>query len=173
MRCSAIESVIPGFHGRSGPLHRQLPVRCAADTAGLGDDPEFRPERQACCRYQFEPQSIRWEYGLPARLTRWKGQYRPATTIEYSIPKKSEVLRTIHDGLGREVARLVDGEQAAGRHSIVFDVTQLASGLYYYRLAAGTENDGGQVASNQIRLKPGLPLLFVSLHDTAERRFIR
>lgn len=78
----------------------------------------------------FTAESVSLEQNYP-------NPFNPATTIEYSIPKKSAVLLTVHDGLGREVARLVDGEQAAGRHSIVFDATQLPSGLYYYRLAAG------------------------------------
>jgi hypothetical protein len=45
---------------------------------------------------------------------------------------------TVYDLLGREVAALVDGEQAPGRHEVVFDAKGLASGIYVYRLTAGT-----------------------------------
>ena len=43
----------------------------------------------------------------------------------------------VFDLLGREVARLVDGNLTAGRHEVVFDARGLASGLYVYRMDAG------------------------------------
>jgi hypothetical protein len=47
----------------------------------------------------------------------------------------------VFDLLGREVATLVDGELSPGRHSVVFDAKGLASGMYFYRLQAGTYHD--------------------------------
>jgi hypothetical protein len=44
---------------------------------------------------------------------------------------------TVYDLLGREVAVLVDGVQSPGRHEVVFDARDLASGTYIYRLTAG------------------------------------
>jgi hypothetical protein len=49
----------------------------------------------------------------------------------------SRVRLTVYDILGREVAVLVDGVQAPGRHEVVFDARNLASGVYVYRLTAG------------------------------------
>jgi len=40
--------------------------------------------------------------------------------------------------LGQEVATLVNGPVAAGRHSVNFDGAHLSSGIYIYRLVAGT-----------------------------------
>jgi len=39
--------------------------------------------------------------------------------------------------LGREVATLVDGELNPGEHSVVYEVSGLPSGVYFYRLQAG------------------------------------
>lgn len=64
--------------------------------------------------------------------------FNPSTVIEYSIPVKSNVTLKIYDILGREVANLVNGEIAAGNHSIEFDASKLASGTYFYQLKAGS-----------------------------------
>jgi len=47
----------------------------------------------------------------------------------------------IYDVIGREVAKIVDEVQEAGRKSVTFDASGLPSGVYYYRLQAGTFAD--------------------------------
>jgi hypothetical protein len=44
----------------------------------------------------------------------------------------------VYDGLGREVAVLVDGTVEAGRHTALWDATGMPSGMYVYRLEAGS-----------------------------------
>ena len=61
----------------------------------------------------------------------------PTTTIAYDLPAPSHVRIVLYDVLGREVRRLVDAEQKAGRHELVFDAGTLASGTYFYRMQAG------------------------------------
>jgi len=46
----------------------------------------------------------------------------------------------VYDVLGREVAVLVDAVQAAGVHQVRFDAGDLPSGVYLYRMAAGSFN---------------------------------
>lgn len=65
--------------------------------------------------------------------------FREHTTLTVRIDAPSDVLLTVHDLLGREVARLLDGPLTAGEHTARFDASRLASGLYVARLRAGPE----------------------------------
>jgi hypothetical protein len=67
--------------------------------------------------------------------------------IPYSVRAMGPVLLTIHDALGRRVATLVDGEQAEGTHSAIFDGSTLANGVYYCRLISG-----GRMITRRIHL---------------------
>jgi hypothetical protein len=63
--------------------------------------------------------------------------FNPTTTIKYELPKSSEVRLGIFDMLGREVSVLVNEKRDAGVHEVKFDSSNLASGVYFYRLQAG------------------------------------
>ena len=63
--------------------------------------------------------------------------FNPSTEIAFALPEDAHVQLGIHDVLGREVARLVDGSLAAGHHRIRFEANGLASGVYLYRITAG------------------------------------
>lgn len=64
--------------------------------------------------------------------------FNPSTVIAYTLPVASEVSLKVFDMLGREVATLVSGRQAAGRYQVPFTATGLSSGMYFYRLQAGS-----------------------------------
>ncbi|QXD16476.1 T9SS type A sorting domain-containing protein [Rhodocaloribacter litoris] len=57
------------------------------------------------------------------------------TTISYVLSRPSRVELVVYDVLGRGVATLVDAWQAAGKHTVVFDVRQLPGGVYFCRLS--------------------------------------
>jgi hypothetical protein len=63
--------------------------------------------------------------------------FNPSTTINYSLAERSVVALRVYDVLGNEVASLVNTTQEAGTHSVKFDASKLASGLYVYTLNAG------------------------------------
>ena len=64
--------------------------------------------------------------------------FNPATIIGYRLPSAGHVTLKVYDGLGREVTTLIDERQDAGGHSIVFNAAGLPTGVYFYRLQAGT-----------------------------------
>ena len=64
--------------------------------------------------------------------------FNPSTTIKFELPKASNVNLTVYDVLGREVSVLVDGTKGAGTYETKFDGSGLASGVYFYRLQAGS-----------------------------------
>ena len=63
--------------------------------------------------------------------------FNPTTTVEYSIPKQSNVTIKVYDILGREVTTLVNEEKLAGNYRVDFNGSSLASGIYFYRMEAG------------------------------------
>lgn len=65
--------------------------------------------------------------------------FNPSTQINFDIPKTTSVTMIVYDILGREVKRLVNNEiKQAGRHNVQFDASSFASGVYFYRIEAGT-----------------------------------
>ena len=60
--------------------------------------------------------------------------FNPVTTIRYEMAAPGEVRLTVYDLLGRRVRTLVQGQQTAGAHQIVFDGAGLSSGVYFYRI---------------------------------------
>jgi flagellar hook assembly protein FlgD len=68
--------------------------------------------------------------------------FNPSTTIRYALSEDAHVTLKIYNMLGQSVATLVDGDQQAGYHSIVWDGSnnfgaRVTSGMYVYRLSAG------------------------------------
>jgi hypothetical protein len=64
--------------------------------------------------------------------------FNPATTISFEIPTASPVKLTIVDVLGREVETLVDETKQPGHYDVQFNANRLASGVYLYRIQAGS-----------------------------------
>ncbi len=64
--------------------------------------------------------------------------FNPATTIQYSLPHHSNVTLTVFNTLGQQVAQLINGDIDAGYHEVQFNANSLASGVYFYRIQAGS-----------------------------------
>ncbi len=69
-------------------------------------------------------------------LAAYPNPFNPQTIIPFELAEPAAVRLTVHDLLGREVTVLVDGRLSAGRHSVQFDATGRASGMYLVRLMA-------------------------------------
>lgn len=63
--------------------------------------------------------------------------FNPSTTIEFDLPKTSAVTLKIFNTLGEDVGTLVSDRLSAGSHSYEWDASNMASGVYIYRLEAG------------------------------------
>ena len=66
--------------------------------------------------------------------------FNPTTTIKFSIPENNNVSIKIYDILGNEVAVLVDDNKSAGNYEVKFTADNLSSGVYFYKLQAGSFN---------------------------------
>lgn len=64
--------------------------------------------------------------------------FHDETVIEYVTTEDGDISLSIHDRLGREVARLANGHQLAGRHRLTLDGTTLPPGMYFAVLRRGT-----------------------------------
>jgi hypothetical protein len=73
--------------------------------------------------------------------------FNPATTIEYSLLFESNVEISVFNILGEKVRELVNGQMAAGNHSVNFNASNLASGLYIYRIEAKSPSHNIQFIS--------------------------
>ncbi len=72
-----------------------------------------------------------------ALLQNYPNPFNPATAVSYQLTATSYVTLKVYDLLGREVRTLVDGVRPAGTHTVVFDGSGLASGVYVSSLTAG------------------------------------
>ena len=72
-----------------------------------------------------------------ALLQNYPNPFNPSTTINYELPASNFVTLKIYDLVGKEVATLVNEKLDAGRYSATFNGSNLASGMYFYKITAG------------------------------------
>lgn len=63
--------------------------------------------------------------------------FNPATQIKFSVPKAVKVSLKVYDVLGKELVTLVNEMKQPGFHTVEFNASNLASGIYFYRIDAG------------------------------------
>jgi len=100
----------------NGTLHYIEPVRVdlAVPSAPLGDIP-----------------------ATFALMQNHPNPFNPSTTIRFDLAEAGNVSLKVYNAMGQTVSELVGGPRAAGRYSVVWDASGVASGVYFYRLVAG------------------------------------
>ena len=73
------------------------------------------------------------EFGIDQN---YPNPFNPATTIRYAVPQTAHVTIEVYNVTGQRVATLVSETRDAGYHTVTFDGTRLASGVYIYRMQA-------------------------------------
>jgi hypothetical protein len=66
--------------------------------------------------------------------------FNSSTSIGYNLPKASDITLAIFDILGRRVATLVDGHQAAGHHEVIWNASRYSSGIYFARASSNNNS---------------------------------
>jgi hypothetical protein len=84
---------------------------------------------------QKTPTSLPVTYELSQN---YPNPFNPTTEISYSVPQKGYVSLKVFNVLGMQMATLFSGVQEAGKHVATFDATRSSSGVYFYRLEAGS-----------------------------------
>jgi len=106
----------------------------ALNPAGWGDYSEVRTFSTLFVGVKDDGPQIPTKFSLEQN---YPNPFNPATMITYSLANESQVSLKIYDVMGREVAELVSGRQAAGSYNVEFNASSLASGTYIYKLTAG------------------------------------
>lgn len=64
--------------------------------------------------------------------------FNPSTTIRFFVPERGYINLSVFNSLGEEVKILLSGEKDIGTYEVSFDASDLPSGVYFYRLQAGS-----------------------------------
>lgn len=75
--------------------------------------------------------------------------FNPTTNIEYSIPDKGFVTLKVYDITGKVVSTLVNKDQDAGSYIVTWNASALSSGVYFYKLVAGTYTETKKMVLNK------------------------
>jgi Secretion system C-terminal sorting domain/Cytochrome c554 and c-prime len=101
-----------------------------------GNQGEYGPEAQASMATAVAVgDEIPTDYNL---FQNYPNPFNPSTQIEYAMPKAGNVRIVIYDISGKEIMKLVDEYVSAGRYVVRWSANNLATGVYFYRMDAGS-----------------------------------
>ncbi|MBU8935040.1 MAG: T9SS type A sorting domain-containing protein, partial [candidate division Zixibacteria bacterium] len=93
-----------------------------------------------------KPEGLPTEYGLDQN---YPNPFNPVTQISFALPNASHVRLDIFNIMGQTISTVVDAPMSAGYHSVNWNATGTASGVYFYRLQA----DGFVATKKMLLLK--------------------
>ncbi len=76
-------------------------------------------------------ESNRYKYSLEQN---YPNPFNPSTIIDFALPTSQNVKLSVFNMLGQKVAQLVNGKISAGNHSVMFEGSNLTSGIYFYKI---------------------------------------
>jgi hypothetical protein len=89
------------------------------------------------CKALVEIQSAENELPSVYNLSQnYPNPFNPTTVIKYQLPREDFVSIKVYDQLGREISVLFEGKQQAGYYNLEFDGTNLATGVYFYKISS-------------------------------------
>jgi hypothetical protein len=125
--------------GSDAPRPRVIDFSVSGDTAYVGC---FWQDKAAVQMFKRVVTSVtQIDDRVPKTYTlsqNYPNPFNPSTTISFTLPSRSFVSLKVFDLLGREVATLVNENKNAGACSVRYDASTLTSGVYFYRLLAGS-----------------------------------
>ena len=92
------------------------------------------------------------EIGIPVKFNlsqNYPNPFNPTTKIDFDLPQDSKVSIKVYDISGKEVSTLVNDVRTAGYYTVLFDASNLSSGVYFYRIMTG---DGKFVMTKKLLL---------------------
>ena len=92
-------------------------------------------------QYFGEPLAVREEESIPTQFSlsqNFPNPFNPTTEIRFEVGGLGFVSLKIYDILGRVVATLVNENLSAGSYIATWDASKFPSGMYFYKLQAGT-----------------------------------
>ena len=146
------ENAIVSLNDFIGEADLHLRYRLVSDSSGTGDgwyiDDVFMYVDSTLLAIPGTGEHLPRDFALRQN---YPNPFNPITTIEYHLPVEAEVLITMYNLTGQTVSKLVNEVRPAGIHKLNFDATNLASGMYFYRIEIQNPDAIGASGFNQTR----------------------
>ncbi len=99
--------------------------------------------------------AVEVNYTVPVEFSlsqNYPNPFNPSTKIKFSLASDSKVSIKVFNLLGQQVAELLNGEYAAGRHEVTFNAASLSSGIYFYVINAAGKNGSNFSSTKKMTL---------------------